>query len=118
MEVLSGARDEALFSAATEDTHYTAVIDTTLPGGVITGAVDAVAGPFPRSGTEGNIGGDAWGFYTASYRDQGSLFSAEVTRESYCSGRNLAQRRATSVLASGSCGHPRYSESSRIREPK
>jgi hypothetical protein len=72
-------RHEELFSAAITETCYTCVVDSLASSGVIAGTVDAVAGPFPQSGTEGNIDGDAWGFYTVSYADTGSLFSVQVS---------------------------------------
>jgi hypothetical protein len=47
--------------------------------GVIRGYVEAVAGPFPEIGTDGNVGGAGWGFFTVAYRDPGSAFEVTVT---------------------------------------
>ncbi|MFH1502238.1 MAG: hypothetical protein ABIG03_04250 [Candidatus Eisenbacteria bacterium] len=50
-----------------------------LPGaGVLTGRVRAVAGPFPRSGSAGNMTGQGWGYFTVSYRDAGGEFQTVV----------------------------------------
>lgn len=67
------------FDATTRDTQYVYVIDETFPEDFVSGKVDAVAGPFPASGSEGNVSGEAWGFFTASYGDSGSFFSVSVS---------------------------------------
>jgi hypothetical protein len=77
----SGPADqrEELFSVATTGTVYAYVVPIDAPAGVVSGTVDAVSGPYPQSGQEGNISGDAWGFFTSSYGDSGSGFSVQIS---------------------------------------
>jgi hypothetical protein len=72
------ARPESLFSAVTRDTELTYVVSTASPPGLISGMVRSIAGPFPEGGSESNVSGDAWGFFTASYANASSAFSIEV----------------------------------------
>jgi hypothetical protein len=79
--------------AVTTDTEFAYPVDAEFLQDVISGTVNAVAGPFPGAGSPGNVIGGAWGYFTASYADSGSKFSVEVSA-------------------------PLYSPSSRILEPK
>lgn len=86
---------EEIFSVATTETVYAYVVPADVSVGVIAGAVDAVAGPYPQSGQGGNISGDAWGFFTSSYGDSGSGFSVQVTLpEAGSSSRSRSQEDA------------------------
>jgi hypothetical protein len=59
----------------------TVTIDTAdIPiAGVIRGSVEAVAGPFPEIGSDGNVGGAGRGFFTVAYRGPESAFEVTVT---------------------------------------
>ena len=46
--------------------------------GTIRGYVEAVAGPFPETGSVGNVGGAGWGFFTIAYHDAASAFEVIV----------------------------------------
>lgn len=46
--------------------------------GTLTGYVAAISGPFNDGGEDGNVSGDAWGFFTVSYRDAGGTFVVQV----------------------------------------
>jgi hypothetical protein len=74
-----GSRDQVELSATVAETSVTFLsADLPFPGD-ITGRVEAIAGPFPDGGSEGNVTGDGWGFFRASYRDAASAFEVEVT---------------------------------------
>ncbi len=77
--VIRGARGDSLVLSQTT-TGTTAVFepaDITLAG-ELGGKVLAVAGPYPGSGTDGNVVGGGWGYFTVSYYDTLSLFELTV----------------------------------------
>ena len=74
-----GSRDQVELSATVAETSVT-FLSTDLPfPGEIVGRVEAFAGPFPEGGSEGNVTGEGWGFFRASYHDAASAFELEVT---------------------------------------
>lgn len=77
--VIKGARGDSivLSKATTGTTAAFEPADITLPG-ELGGKVVAVAGPYPGSGTDGNIAGGGWGYFTVSYYDSLSLFELTV----------------------------------------
>jgi hypothetical protein len=77
--VTRGARNTLAFVMTTRDTAATLITDGfTLPGEFL-GVVESVAGPFPEGGTEGNVSGVGWGFFTLHYSDSGSVFDVAVS---------------------------------------
>jgi hypothetical protein len=75
-----GSRDDTLaLSAATRETFAVFPAGSITSTGVVSGVVEAVAGPFPESGTAGNISGDGWGFFSLRYLDSGSAFDVVVS---------------------------------------
>ncbi|MCD4689830.1 hypothetical protein K8S17_00045 [bacterium] len=81
--VIRNARDDSLVleRSVTDTTVAFAPEDVTMAGS-ISGRVTAVAGPFPDGGTDGNILGVGWGFFTVSYYDTLNLFEFEITAAS------------------------------------
>ncbi len=77
--VIRGARGDSLvLSQATTDTTAVFVpADITLAG-ELEGRITAVAGPYPGSGSDGNVTGGGWGYFTVSYYDTLSLFELTV----------------------------------------
>lgn len=75
---LGGAEGECEITATVRDTSVTIEPEEIPFAGIVQGYVEAVAGPFPETGTEGNIGGAGWGFFTAAYRDPASAFEVAV----------------------------------------
>ncbi len=75
----STARDTLALSAITRDTFVVFLPESVVVEGVVSGIVETVAGPFPESGTQGNVSGDGWGFFTLRYADAGSAFETAVT---------------------------------------
>ena len=67
-----------LFEINTESAGVTFESDDLPFTGDLTGVVEAVAGPFPEGGSEGNVKGDGWGFFTSSYSNAGSAFAVIV----------------------------------------
>jgi hypothetical protein len=63
----------------TRDTTAEFTTDSVTPPGEFTGLVESVAGPYPEGGTEGNVSGDGWGFFTMEYSDTGSAFVVAVS---------------------------------------
>lgn len=75
----AGGRDTLALSLATRDTFAAFPAKDFTSAGVVSGLVEAVAGPFPESGAAGNISGDGWGFFTLHYQDAGSTFEVVVS---------------------------------------
>lgn len=73
-----GLRDAVEISAVVEDTSVTIDADAIPFPGTVRGFVEAVAGPFPAVGADGNVGGVGWGFFSIAYRDPGSVFEVTV----------------------------------------
>ncbi len=78
--ILDGAsREQVELSATVAETSVTFLsADLPFPGDIV-GRVEAIAGPFPDGGSEGNVTGEGWGFFRASYYDAASAFEVEVT---------------------------------------
>ena len=72
-------RDVLAFLTTTQDTTAAFTTDSITSPGEFSGVVEAVAGPFPQGGTEGNISGDGWGFFTLRYSDVGSAFTVTLS---------------------------------------
>lgn len=66
-------------AATVRDTTVTIDAAEIPAAGVIRGSVDAVAGPFPEIGSDGNVGGAGRGFFTVAYRGPESAFEVTVT---------------------------------------
>ena len=75
---LEGAGMDAEISATVRDTTVTVDAGEIPFAGVIRGHVEAVAGPFPETGSGGNIGGAGWGFFTIAYCNPASSFEVAV----------------------------------------
>ena len=66
------------WSMLTADTT-TAVPPDELPfAGTLSGRVSAISGPFPDDGSDGNVTGAGWGFFTIEYGTAGTDFEASV----------------------------------------
>jgi hypothetical protein len=76
--LLEGGGEGSEIAATVRDTSVTVEPEDIASAGTIRGHVEAVAGPFPQTGTEGNIGGAGWGFFTTAYRDPASAFEVTV----------------------------------------
>ncbi|MCK4510777.1 hypothetical protein KAW64_03510 [bacterium] len=75
-----GSRDDTLaLSRATRETFVVFSANSIVAAGVVSGFVEAVAGPFPEAGAAGNISGYGWGFFTLRYVDSGSTFDVAVS---------------------------------------
>jgi hypothetical protein len=74
-----GNRDTLTLSRTTRETFAVFLPEDVSTAGTISGAVEAVAGPFPEGGAVGNVSGDGWGFFTLGYRDDGSAFEVVVS---------------------------------------
>ena len=74
-----GDRETLAFLTTTRDTAAAFTTDSIASPGEFVGVVEAVAGPFPQGGTEGNISGDGWGFFTLRYSDAGSAFTVALS---------------------------------------
>ena len=46
--------------------------------GHLSGVVESVTGPFPEGGSEGNVSGDGWGFFSARYSESDSYFQTTI----------------------------------------
>lgn len=77
--VLEGDEDTGVLSATVADTTVSFLPADIGMTGELAGYVTAVSGPFPDGGTEGNVTGVGWGFFTTSYYDGASEFSVTVT---------------------------------------
>jgi len=77
--VIRSARDDSLVleRSVVGTTVSFGPDDITLPGSA-SGWVRATAGPLPDGGTDGNVTGEGWGFFTVSYYDSLSLFEFSV----------------------------------------
>ena len=73
------SRDSLALSATTRDTFAVFLPESIVSTGVVSGFVEAVAGPFPEAGAAGNISGNGWGFFTLRYLDSGSAFDVIVS---------------------------------------
>jgi len=73
------SRDTLALSATTRDTFAVFLPESIVSTGVVSGFVEAVAGPFPEGGAAGNISGNGWGFFTLRYFDSGSAFDVVVS---------------------------------------
>lgn len=73
------SRDTLALLATTRETFAVFLPGSIVSTGVVSGVVEAVAGPFPEGGAAGNISGNAWGFFTLRYRDSGSAFDVVVS---------------------------------------
>ena len=67
------------FTMTTRETTAVLASSAISAPGTLSGWVASVAGPFPQGGTEGNISGTGWGFFTASYFDDAGAFTVEVS---------------------------------------
>jgi len=76
--VRGGQRDTLEFEMKTESPSVTFVPDDLPFTGDLTGTVESVAGPFPEGGSEGNVEGDGWGFFTTHYSNSGSAFTVII----------------------------------------
>ncbi len=74
----SASRDQVELSATVQDTMVVFESSEITVSGCLVGWVAAVAGPFPATGTDGNVSGIAWGFFTIAYHDTMSLFEVTV----------------------------------------
>lgn len=74
-----GNRDTLSLSATTRETFAVFLSESIVSTGVVSGFVEAVAGPFPEAGAAGNISGDGWGFFTLRYLNSGSAFDVTVS---------------------------------------
>jgi len=74
-----GSRDTLALSAPTRDTFAVFLPGSIVSTGVVSGCVVAVAGPFPESGSAGNVSGDGWGFFSLRYVEPGSAFDVVVS---------------------------------------
>jgi hypothetical protein len=75
-----GSRDDTLaLSQATRETFAVFPATSIVAAGVVSGFVEAVAGPFPEASAAGNISGHGWGFFTLRYVDSGSAFDVAVS---------------------------------------
>jgi hypothetical protein len=74
----AGGRRSVTLSATTRDTRVVFLPEDIEYEGVISGVVEATAGPFPESGAVGNIAGDGWGFFTLQQTGPESEFSVVV----------------------------------------
>jgi hypothetical protein len=95
--VLDGSGDTEFLSETLADTTVSFLPEDIGMAGEFTGYVEAVSGPFPDGGTEGNITGAGWGFFSTSYYDSQSEFSVTVTE-----------------LAARAAGDARYGPAARI----
>ncbi len=77
--VIRGARNDSLvlMRSATDTTVSFDPDDITMTG-IASGWVRATTGPFPDGGSDGNITGEGWGFFTVSYYDSLCLFEFSV----------------------------------------
>jgi hypothetical protein len=73
-----GSRDSLSLSAVTRDTSVFFLPDEIGYEGSVVGVVEAISGPYPESGAEGNVSGDGWGFFTLRHSGPGSDFSVNV----------------------------------------
>lgn len=77
--VIRGTRGDSLvLSQTTTDTTAVFEPDDITLAGELEGRVMAVAGPYPGSGSDGNVTGGGWGYFTVSYYDTLSLFELTV----------------------------------------
>ena len=74
-----GSRDTLALSAPTRDTFAVFLPGSIVSAGVVSGCVVAVAGPFPESGTAGNVSGAGWGFFSLRCVDSDSSFDVTVS---------------------------------------
>lgn len=77
--VIRSARDDSLVlkRSVVDTTISFSPDEITLPGPA-SGWVRATAGPLPDGGTDGNVTGEGWGFFTVSYYDSLCLFEFSV----------------------------------------
>ncbi len=75
---LEGSRGTWDIDVAVEGTTTTFGPSELTSTGIFSGRVWAVAGPFPKAGSAGNVTGAGGGFLNVSYRDPGSEFEVVV----------------------------------------
>ncbi len=73
------SRDTLALLATTRETFAVFLPGSIVSTGVVSGVVEAVAGPFPEGGAAGNVSGDGWGFFSLRYLDPGSAFDVVVS---------------------------------------
>ncbi len=77
--VIRSARDDSLvLERSVADTTVSFGPDDITLAGSASGWVRATAGPLPDGGTDGNVTGEGWGFFTVSYYDSLCLFEFSV----------------------------------------
>jgi len=76
---VDGTADEQSIDIAVDQPSITFEAGEIATAGLFSGRVWAVAGPFPQSGSTGNIEGEGWGYLSVLYRNHTSEF--EVTIE-------------------------------------
>ncbi len=77
--VIRSARDDSLvLERSIADTTVSFGPDDITLAGSASGWVRATAGPLPDGGTDGNVTGEGWGFFTVSYYDSLCLFEFSV----------------------------------------
>lgn len=77
--IIRDARGDSLVLVrSVADTTVTWIPDEVEMAGMASGWVQASTGPFTDGGTDGNITGEGWGFFTVSYYDTLCLFDFEV----------------------------------------
>lgn len=72
-------RDTSEVVFATRETFFELPSDYFESEGVVSGQVDAVAGPFIEGGSEGNVSGAGSGFFTVAYHDSAGVFEVSVS---------------------------------------
>jgi hypothetical protein len=76
--VIDGTASEQPLDVAVDGSSITFGPSEMGLAGVLSGRVWAVAGPFPQSGSSGNVTGEAWGFLSVSYRTPASTFHVVI----------------------------------------
>ncbi len=77
--VVSATGDSLVLERSVPDTVVMFGPDEVTLAGTVAGWVRATAGPFPDGGTDGNVSGVGWGYFTVSYYDSLCLFESAVT---------------------------------------
>jgi hypothetical protein len=76
--VRSAREDSLVLERSITDTVVVFEPDDISMAGAASGHVRAVAGPYPDGGSEGNVSGRGWGFFTVAYYDSLCLFGFSV----------------------------------------
>jgi hypothetical protein len=76
--LLTGPVDTVAVSEIVADTMVTFGTSVLTTAGELVGQVEAVAGPIPDVGAQGNISGAGWGFFAVAYHDTMSLLRIAV----------------------------------------